>query len=162
MIDNEDSMTATPECFEPIEEDCSNESLIAPRSTKQPLATKRKRDKSPENRRQVLLEKAIGILDRKQNEGAEDAEDIFGKYIVQQLRTIEARDRNYLKFKIQELIFNYQFGQIVVPPNAVSQTNALPSPSSSLTESNNFSIVKSAQNKETSFVHYLSNLDKEQ
>ena len=82
--------------------------------------------------------------------------------IVQQLCTIEARDRNYLKCKIQELIFNYQFGQIVVPPNAVSQTNALPSPSSSLTESNNFSIVKSAQNKETSFVHYLSNLDNEQ
>ena len=78
VIDNEDSMTATPECFEPIEEDCSNESLIAPRSTKQPLATKRKRDKSPENRRQVLLEKAIGILDRKQNEGAKDTEDIFG------------------------------------------------------------------------------------
>ena len=160
--ENADNMAAASEYFEFTEEDYSNESPIETRSTKQPLGIKRKREKSPESKRQILLEKAIGILDRKQNEGAEDAEDIFGKYIVQQLRTSEARDRNYLKFKIQELIFNYQFGQLVVPPSAMSQTSVLLCPSSSLTESNNFATVVSPQNKEATFVHYLNHPDNEQ
>ena len=85
----------------------------------------------------------MGVLDRKQIEGAEDADDIFGEYIVQQLRTIEARDSNYVKFKIQEFIFNYQFGQLIVPPSAMSQASGLLFPSSSLMESNNFATVVS-------------------
>lgn len=103
------------------------------RSTSKPLPKKVKVTAGPVSKSDILLDKAISILDKKQRKPAEveDQEDVFAKHIAYQLRAFPERDRNYVKFKIQELIFNVQFNGInfintVQPP--LTSTTFAPSP----------------------------------
>lgn len=106
---------------------CNNGSLLTKvryknrcqprRSTKQQLTGKWKQSSSTKNKKNVLIDRVI-------SEG-----NLSRKYVVQQLRWIKTSDIDYLKFKIQELIFRYHIDQLLVPTKRIiNQTNVLSTP----------------------------------
>ena len=97
------------------------------RSTKQPLTKKIKMSNSPERKTNILLDKAINILDNRGAGQQENQEELFGRFIAQQLQKIDSRGRDFLRFKIQKLIFNYQFQQVHLPPMSPYHPNEVTS-----------------------------------
>jgi hypothetical protein len=80
-----------------------------------------KKDKSDE-----LLEKAITFLDNKKPRVTDGEDDIYCKHLAFQLKGLPDRERRFVKFKIQEMIFNVQSSGMNFP-QAMS-TNSLPIP----------------------------------
>ena len=78
-------------------------------STSKPLPKKRKVEQNKPNKTEELLDKAITYLDKGKQKKVEDAEDNFSNHLACQLRELPVRERNYVKFKIQEVIYNVQF-----------------------------------------------------
>ena len=86
------------------------------KSTKKPLPKKRKiAEKSKED---VMLYQAMSVLAKSNKEPDDD--DAFGQNIALTLKSIpEKRTKEFIKFKIQELLFQAQFGNLVMPLNVV-------------------------------------------
>ena len=95
------------------------------RSTKKPLPRKRKTDVvSKEN---WLLEEAAAIF-RNKKETRSDGEDIFSQNVAAGLRAIsDVRNRELAKLKIQEILFQAQFGMLEIPMQPAQRYSQLPS-----------------------------------
>ena len=82
-------------------------------STKKPLPRKRKSDIiSQEN---FLLEQAVSVFCSKK-ENKDDPENIFSKHVAVVLRPVsDIKNRELAKLKIQEILFQAQFGMLGIP-----------------------------------------------
>ena len=62
---------------------------------------------------------AYQVLKENTNGSAEDPEDTFGRHVANQLRDMEdKRTRDYVKLKIQQLLYDIQYGGFSMPYNA--------------------------------------------
>lgn len=88
------------------------------RSTKQPLQRNNNRKRQREKAREdEMLEQAMSVLASKKTKDV-DADDLFGQSIGASLKSIpDQRSKEFLKVKIQELIFQAKFGILVTPQN---------------------------------------------
>lgn len=90
------------------------------KSTKRPLSTrKRNRDnESVRSKAEVVMDEAISVLkDSAKKTQKLDDEDIFGQNIACGLRKVtDDRCREFAKVKLQEIIFQAQFG-LLTPSN---------------------------------------------
>lgn len=107
---------------EELQYDDGEEEAEPPRSTKRPLPKKKKQEnKSKED---CLLDQAASVLWSRQNKVV-DSEEVFGQNVAHSLRAIpDKRAREYAKVKIQEILFQAQFGMLGLPQN--QQYNVVP------------------------------------
>ena len=109
------------------EENFQENNSQVPRSTSRP--TKRKKPTKPTNdKADEVLDKVITFLEsRKESRVADDEDDTYCKHLAFQLKGLPDRERKFVKFKVQEMIFNLQVSGMNFP-QAMS-TNSLPTPS---------------------------------
>ena len=82
------------------------------KSTKKPL---RKRTMEPHSKEDTMMEAAWSVLTTKKNKVL-DADEIFGQNIALSLKSItDKRCKEFAKVKMQEIIFQAQFGIIQTP-----------------------------------------------
>ena len=123
MSDNESVATSvedqTQQQIENLEDelqcDDDEEGIEHSRSTKRPLPKKKK----PENKSKedCLLDQAASVLWSRQNKVV-DAEEVFVQNVAHSLRAIsDKRACEYAKVKIQEILFQAQFGMLGLPQN---------------------------------------------
>ena len=81
-----------------------------PRST-----TKTKKRDHVKTKEDYLLDQAMAVFQGKKSK-TDDAEDLFSKHVASGLRAVtDLRNREYAKVKIQEILFNAQFGLLGIP-----------------------------------------------
>ena len=51
----------------------------------------------------------MSYMDERKQNRLDDAEEKFGKHLACQLRELPPRERNYAKFKMQEVLYNVRF-----------------------------------------------------
>ena len=84
------------------------------RSTKEPLPKDRKRKVQQRSKEDIMLDEAMSILAAKKNK-VMDADETFGQNVTASLRNIpDNRCKEFVKVKIQELIFQAQFGMLSI------------------------------------------------
>ena len=89
------------------------------KSTKKPISRKRK--EISRNKEDDLLDEAMQVLQGKKDVGQEDSEDIFGKNVASCLKNVpNSNIREYVKFKIQELLYQAQCGMMTLPKPQMS------------------------------------------
>lgn len=99
------------------------------KSTKQPLPRDKKQKTEQKSKEDVMLDEAMSILAARKNRVA-DSDEIFGQNVTASLRNIaDNRCKEFLKVKIQELIFQAQFGMLPMP---FQQPNIVPGPMAQL------------------------------
>ena len=99
------------------------------RSTTQPMVKDKRRKTETISTEDSLLEETLPAPEATQTKTV-DADDVFGQYVAASLRNIkEYRSKEYLKVRIQELIFEAQFGMLPMPSR---QANIRPGPSAFL------------------------------
>ena len=92
------------------------------RSTKRPLPQESK--KSSKSKDEAMMDKAMSIL-RSKKKKVQDPVEAFGMTIGARLRSISnIQNKEFAKVKIQEIIFQAQFGYLMAPsaPNHMTQT----------------------------------------
>ena len=94
------------------DEDLEDE-VIPPRSasTKRPIGKKSKRINDT---KEAVLKKALTVLEKTGEKTQiknkdEDEHDAFGRHIASQFRKMTEKEREFVHFKIQEVIFNIKF-----------------------------------------------------
>ena len=81
-------------------------------SAKKPLPQKRK---SSESQERILHEQPVYVV-HSHKDKRDDAEDIFGQHVAAGLRAVSnIRSRELAKLKIQEILFQAQFGVPGIP-----------------------------------------------
>ena len=99
------------------------------RSTTQPMVKDKRRKTGTISTEDSLLEETLPAPEATQAKTV-DADDVFGQHVAASLRNIkEYRSKEYLKVRIQELIFEAQFGMLPMPSR---QANIRPGPSAFL------------------------------
>ena len=95
------------------------------KSTKHPLPREKKQKTEQKSKEDIMLDEAMSVLAARKSRVA-DADEIFGQNVTASLRNIvDNRCKEFLKVKIQELIFQAQFGMLLMP---FQQTNIVPGP----------------------------------
>ena len=92
------------------------------RSTKRPLPHESK--KSSKSKDEAMMDKAMSIL-RSKKKKVQDPDEAFGMTIGARLRSISnIQNKEFAKVKIQEIIFQAHFGNLMAPsaPNHMTQT----------------------------------------
>ena len=70
--------------------------------------------KKKEAQEDILLQKAIQCMERSDNK--EDEDDIFGRYVASELRSIDnIHTKRLAKWQIQSIIFNVHSGTAIQP-----------------------------------------------
>ena len=99
------------------------------RSITQPMVKDKRRKTGTISTEDSLLEETLPAPEATQTKTV-DADDVFGQHVAASLRNIkEYRSKEYLKVRIQELIFEAQFGMLPMPSR---QANIRPGPSAFL------------------------------
>jgi len=99
------------------------------RPSTQPMIKDKRRKTGTIGTEVSVLEETLPVCEATQNKTV-DADDVFGQHVAASLRNIkEYRSKEYLKVKIQELIFEAQFGMLPMPSR---QANIRPGPSAFL------------------------------
>ena len=81
-------------------------------STKRPTANKRKHVEPTKSKEENALEEAVSTLRAVKNKTL-DEDDVYGQTIAFSMRSIkDPRKKAYVKLKIQEVIFQTQFGHM--------------------------------------------------
>ena len=85
------------------------------KSTKKPLPKNIKRKTEPKTKEDDLCDEVVTFLKSKRNKSV-DADKLFGQNIAAGLRNItDNKSKEYVKVKIQELIFQVKFGMLPLP-----------------------------------------------
>lgn len=96
-----------------VEDTQEDFSKVSKRSTSKPITNKkRKLEPTKKEKADQLLDKAMQILDNRKPRAVEDEDETYCKHLAFQLKGLPVMERKFVKFKIQELIFNTQFNGI--------------------------------------------------